>query len=139
MPAIDSQHDLRFDRYGDISFFGNDISIISERSDIIYQNVVDRLISNFGDNKFLRYYGANISSFIGKNASRIEADVIASVIRSLTHDGYMPTSMFTVLTLLDNDKIYIRIDINNTGRNIPDSIKINAVFNTSSGMLHVTN
>lgn len=133
------KEDVKFDRYGDVSFLGNDIDTITDRSDILHQNVVDRLISNFADYKHKYYFGANCSGFIGKPAHLIEEDVIFSIRRSLTDDDFLSPSMVKILSLVDGELIHIRIDIDGgIGKIIPESIKINSVFNTSSGTLHVT-
>lgn len=136
----DYKSDIKFDRYGDMSFLGNDIELLFNERDVVYQNVIDRLISNFADYKYNFPYGANISSFIGKNAQTSEESIVDSVINVLTYDNFLPRYAVSVISFLENDKIHLRIDINTGGSLfLFDSITINSVFNTSTGLLHVTN
>lgn len=131
--------DIEFDRYGDISFIGNDISTISNERDILYQNTIDRLISNFSDYKNNESFGANISGYIGKNASKVGPEIVNSVIYSLTNDGFLNKDNINVMYLVDIDTIHLRIDIIFGQISLYETIIINSTFNTSSGLFHVTN
>ena len=67
MSAVNEiRKDVLFDRYGDIVFENGDIATIDTLQDIAYQNILHRLISNFGDWKSYKNFGANFSSYIGK-------------------------------------------------------------------------
>ena len=131
--------DIEFDRFGDISFIGNDISTISNERDIIYQNAVDRLISNFSDYKNNEDFGANISSYIGKKAHVVGPEIEDSIVHALTHDGFLSKSNINIMHIVDIDTIHIRIDIIYGQISLYETIRINSTFNTSSGLFHVTN
>ena len=134
--------DIKFDRYGDISFIGNDIDTIGEYRDIIYQNVIDRLITNINDYELYPNYGANLSYFKGKNVLRsIEDGIQARVVKVLTSDGFLSPHQVTVIAIRDIDVVMLRITIRSDQyhASVAEEFKINAIYNTSSGMLHATN
>lgn len=132
--------DIEFDRYGDISFIGNDISMIQDDLDHVYQTAIDRLITNFGDYYLYNSLGANISSYIGQsNTAELETRVVNSVRHTLTYDGFIPPYLLDVVTLRDNQSLLIKIEIGGPGYGIKENIVINSIFNTSSGLLYVTN
>lgn len=132
--------DLEFDRFGDFSFIGSDISAIDHNLDIVYQNVVDRLITNFGDYFLYPGTGANLSSFIGKrNNKELEDKVKASIVRSLTSERFLPSSMITVASQRSRHSMFIKISIGDSFDSVSEKIVINSIFNTSSGLLYVEN
>lgn len=134
--------DIKFDRYGDISFIGNDLDTLSEYRDIVYQNVIDRLITNFGDYELAPNYGADLSSFKGKNVlSGIEDKIRSNIIKALIADNFLDLGQINVIAIRDVDVVMIRISINSYEQHLPiaEEFTINAIYNTSSGMLHATN
>ncbi|RLA68527.1 MAG: hypothetical protein DRQ78_00125 [Epsilonproteobacteria bacterium] len=138
MPEI-RDTDIEFDRYGDMSFVGNDISILMNDIDYIYQNVIDRLITNFNDYFLYKNLGANLSSFIGlRNSGELEDSVKESIRRSLTKDGFISGQHIAIASMREKDSILLKVQIG-SGNGISETIIINSIFNTSSGLLHVTN
>ena len=132
--------DIEYDRYGDISFIGNDISFLNEEIDYIYQNSIDRIITNFNDYYLYKDFGANISSFIGTTVSPLlEEKIVKSIIRSLTIDNFLSREQISIATLEDNDSILVKIEIGTGLFSINENITINSIFNTSSGLFYVTN
>jgi len=132
--------DIEFDRYGDMSFVGNDLSFVFTDIDYLYQNVIDRLISNFGDYLLYEDYGANMSSYIGSNTNtELEAKIVDSIRRSLTKDNFIKTELIDIVTMLDHNSILIKIQIGGDLFGVTDIMIINSIFNTSSGLLYVTN
>ena len=132
--------DIEFDRYGDMSFVGNDISMTIRDIDYVYQNIIDRIITNFGDYYLYNNMGANLSSYIGTRVdTRLEAAIIKSIKDSLTKDGFLSPELIDILTLVDNDSVMIKIQIGEDGHGISEKLIINSIFNTSSGLLYVTN
>lgn len=132
--------DIEFDRYGDISMFGNDMSVVRDSLDYVYQNVVDRLITNQGDYDLYREFGANISGYIGrKNDIALEEDVVKSIRRSLTDDGFLDNQLIHIVSIRNTDSLLIKITIGNALDSLSEQIVINSIFNTSSGLLYVTN
>jgi hypothetical protein len=136
----DIESDLKFDRYGDLSFIGNDVETISSEEDILYQNIVDRLISNFGDYQLNRDFGADISGSIGRsNTASLESKVRQKVTRALTVDGFINPSDISVLTTRHNEKMLVRVDVIGGGLMLTDSFKVTAIYNTISGLFYATN
>lgn len=132
--------DIEFDRYGDISLFGNDISVVRDSLDFIYQGVIDRLITNQGDYDLYRSFGANISGYIGRrNDSLLEEEVIKSIRTSLTNDGFLDNQLVQILSIRNIESLLIKITIGNPTDSLSELIVINSIFNTSSGLLYVTN
>jgi len=132
--------DIEFDRYGDMSFIGNDISFIFTDIDYLYQNTIDRLITNFNDYYLYRNLGANLSSFIGgKVNSDTENKIIRNITHSLTDDGLIPIELLDVVTLIDGNSILVKIQVGGDGHGISELFTVNSIFNTSSGLLYVTN
>lgn len=132
--------DIEFDRYGDISIFGNDISVVRDSLDFVYQNVIDRLITNQGDYDLYRSFGANISRHIGRrNDATLESDVVNSIRRSLTDDGFLDNQLIQIVSIRSTDSLLIKITIGNPLDSLSEQIVINSIFNTSSGLLYVTN
>jgi len=132
--------DLEFDRFGDLSLFGNDLSILNSSLDFTYQNVIDRLITNFGDYDLYRSFGANISSYIGaNNTAELEEAVIRSIKRSLTDDGFLSIAAVSIVSLREDAALFLKITIGNPLNALEEKIVINSIFNTSSGLLYVTN
>jgi len=132
--------DIEYDRYGDISFIGNDISFLMREVDYIYQNSIDRIITNFNDYYLYKDFGANISSFIGTTVSPLlEEKIVKSIIRALTIDNFLSREQISIATLEDNDSILVKIEIGTGLFSINENITINSIFNTSSGLFYVTN
>ena len=132
--------ELKFGRYGDFGFLGSDFDVITNNNDIAYQNVLDRLISNLGDYSMYSEYGADLSSNIGRNNNaRLESEIKERISYSLTNDGFMSPVDFMVSTMRSNEKILIRIDVLGNTPVIEDSFRVNAIYNTSSGMTYATN
>lgn len=131
-------NDIKFDRYGDITFFGNDIDIIDEQNDILYQNILDRLITNHGDYKLYPSLGANISRQIGKSVTpELEETIKNNVINTLTYDNFLLSSEFTVTTYSRRDKILLKVTVFNTSRlGLEERFEVNSIFHTSSGMIY---
>ncbi|RLA68378.1 MAG: hypothetical protein DRQ78_00875 [Epsilonproteobacteria bacterium] len=135
-----SNKDIEFDRYGDMSFIGNDISFVFTDIDYLYQNVIDRLITNFNDYYLYKNAGANLSFFIGDiTNSTTENKIIKNITHALTDDGLVPIALLDIVTLIDKNSILIKIQIGGTGQGISEIFTINSIFNTSSGLLYVTN
>ncbi|MDB4533410.1 hypothetical protein N9242_00960 [Vicingaceae bacterium] len=131
--------DIEFDRHGDISFVGNDISMINSDLDYNYQNVIDRLITNFDDYYLSPNVGANLSSFIGQNInSDLENNIVDNIRIALTSDGFIPVEKLSIATLIDVDSILIKIQVGDNSY-LTETIIINSIFNTSSGLFYVTN
>ena len=129
--------DLGFERFGDFSFRGRDIELV-RGADYTYQNVVDRLISNIGDYLLLPAVGANISSYTGQSTTEsLAARIERAIMRSLTRDKFMRVGDISIVSLVENSKIYLKIEIG-TGDFIRDKIVINSIFNTSSGLFYAT-
>lgn len=133
--------DIKFDAYGDFEIIGNDIGVLQDEKDIIYQNVIDRLISNFGDYALNERFGADLSSCIGKsNDEEIEEDVHQRIINALTKDGLIFPSQLSVLVLKKEHKVFIKISILSKFQgSLIEEFSINTIFNLASGMLYVTN
>jgi hypothetical protein len=138
---INIENDLKFDRYGDISFIGNDLDVLVYAEDIMYQNIVDRLITNFNDYPLIPNSGANLSSCIGRtNNAELESDIKDKIVDSLTRDNFLSSNELSVITLQNNDEIYLRVTVfGNQGYSLVERFKVNAIYNTSSGFLHATN
>ncbi len=140
MQKLESDTDIEFDRYGDISFLGNDISFLFTDKDYLYQNVIDRIITNFNDYFLYPNYGANLSFFIGSTTNAaLEQDIIRSIKKSLTIDNFLTPESIDIATMIDFDSILIKIQIGGDIFGISERIIINSVFNTSSGLFYVTN
>lgn len=136
----DIDQDIKFDKYGDINFIGNDIETITTEYDILYQNVVDRLISNFGDYKLDSSFGADISGSIGRgNNAELEKVIRQKIIKALTVDGFISPSDLHVITARHNEKVLIRIDVIGGGESISDTFKVTTTYNTISGLFYATN
>lgn len=132
--------DIKFDRYGDIEFFGNDISVLRTRQDILYQNVVDRVISNIDDYRTMSDYGANLSGSIGKmNTEDLETEIEDRIMWSLTHDNFLDDSSISINTARNKDKMHVRIDVLGGLLSVHDSFKVMMIYNTQSGMMYATN
>lgn len=141
--SVSITKDIKFDRYGDFSFFSNDIETITGTNDIMYQNTIDRLISNFGDYSLngRSSIGADLSSLIGRPVTEsLEVLVRSNIVLSLTSDGFLDVEEVNVITFVDHDNILIRINVAPTGLVYPlsSAFRINSIFHTSSGLLHVT-
>jgi hypothetical protein len=137
--ALNLSKDIIFDRYGDICFNYGDILTTESYSDIIYQNVMTRLITNFGDYKNEASFGANVSSLVGKPANATsELSIKNKIIYVLTYDSFLQASEVNVLTLSQGDRIFARINIfiNQGTTLITDKITINSIFNAASGSLY---
>ena len=138
---FDFDKDIRFDRYGDISFFSNDIELVTGETDVLYQNVLDRLISNNGDLELNEDYGANLSSLIGQtDKSKIESWIQGYVKTSLTRDSFLSPEQINIITFMEQDKVFLRVRIYDAALSgqMEQSFVINSIFNTSSGILYVT-
>ena len=135
------EKDIKFDRYGDISFIGNDIDIISNHKDILYQNIIDRLITNFDDYELYPSVGANLSSFIGRSTIGIESSIQNSVLSALTSDSLLEPRQITMVVIREAEKVFMKISIRSDIEisNVAEEIIINAIYNTSSGMFYATN
>lgn len=134
-------YDIKFDKYGDIEFFNNDIKLIEGEIDVLYQNVVDRLKTNFGDYKLNINFGANLNSFIGKkNGSELESLISKSIIKSLTYDDYLKPSQVNAIAISEQEKVYVRISIypDNNSYTVNDEFTINTIFDIASGLFYVT-
>ena len=134
--------DIKFDRYGDISFLGNDIDVLIYNQDILYQNIVDRLITNFNDYDLLPGFGADFSGSIGKRVdSELESTIEDKVINALTSDNFLDQQELSIIVFKEYDKIYLRITVIGVTNSISiaDQFTVDAIYNTSSGMLYATN
>jgi hypothetical protein len=133
--------DVKFDRYGDYSFFGNDINTVSSAKDILYQNIIDRLISNFNDYELDPTLGADISSNIGRrNSLDLEVKIKEKVKAALVSDSFLDPNEVVITTMREDERIFLRISIlQGTSRTMKELFKINTIFNTSSGLLYATN
>lgn len=132
--------DIEFDRYGDMSFLGNDISTIGHRLDFVYQNVIDRLMTNFGDYYLYPNFGANTSSYIGKtNDAELEVKVTNAIRRALTHDEFILSDSLTIVSDRSGGAMFIKLLIGAAYLSLSEDIVINSIFNTSSGLLYVEN
>lgn len=134
--------DLKFDRFGDISFTGTDVDLISFNEEIIYQNVLDRLITNFNDYDLLPNYGADFSGSIGKKVdSELEFQIEDKVMRALTYDAFLSVSELSIQVLKEQSSVFVRVTVLgiSTGVDIEDQIVVNTIFNTESGTLHASN
>lgn len=131
--------DIEFDRYGDMSFIGNDISLTNNEFDYKYQHIIDRLITNFDDYYLTPNVGADLSSYIGSRVnSALEENIISSIRISLTRDLLVATESLDIITLIDKDTVLIKIQIGGAAYQA-ETIIINSIFNTSSGLFYVTN
>lgn len=139
--ALSLTKDIIFDRYGDLRFNYGDILTTESYADIVYQNVMTRIITNFGDYKNDTSFGANTSSQIGKpvNATA-EQNIKNKIIYVLTYDSFLQPSEVNVLTLSQGDRIFARINIfiNQGTTLMTDKITINSIFNAASGSLYGT-
>ncbi len=133
--------DIKFDRFGDYCFFGNDLEMISSRKDVLYQNVMDRMISNFNDYELDPTLGADISSSIGlRNSAALESKVKEKIKTALVSDGFLDPNEVVITSLRENEKIFLRVSVlQGTSNTMKELFKINTIFNTSSGLLYATN
>lgn len=141
MSAIESiTKDILFDRYGDVSFANNDLDFIDNRGDILYQNVLHRLISNFGDWKNYPDMGANFSGFIGKPVNaKLEDDIRKRVEYCLTSDDFLSSANFSVTTLASQDRVLVRVNVVlGTGQFATDRFVVNTIFNSTTGLLYAS-
>lgn len=130
--------DIKFDRYGDISFLGNDINTLSSEQDIFYQNIMDRLISNFDDYRLYPELGANISGEIGSKVSpELETRIKNNIVAALTFDNFLEKRDFLVITFSRRDKVYIKITVfGSNALGLQERFEVNSIFHTSSGTLY---
>lgn len=139
--ATEINSDIRFDEFGDISLFGNDINVISDYRDILYQNILIRLITNAGDTQLNPEFGANLQSLIGmRNGSELESLAKAYVIKALTSDGFLSPQDLVIAALADKHELYLRISVvGMTGISFTEILRVNTVLNTNTGQLHAVN
>jgi hypothetical protein len=139
--ALNITKDILFDRYGDIEFNYGDIVCIEDMGDIFYQNVISRIITNFGDYKQDSAYGADVGGEIGKPVSeRLEAKIKNKILFALINDSFLQPSEINIITLSQNNTIFVRINITiNQGLNvISEKLTINMIFNPQSGQIYAT-
>lgn len=132
--------DVLFDRYGDISFVNGDIETIDDKGDILYQNVLHRLISNFGDYKNYKNLGADFSGFIGRPVTpKLEEEVRLKVAFALTNDDFLDLTQFSVTTLTSLDRILVRVEVFiGSGKTTAERFVVNTIFNSSTGLLYAS-
>lgn len=134
--------DILFDAVGgDIRFNYSDIVVLDDKEDILYQNVVHRVITNFGDLKLNTQTGADLSREIGKPITPDLLMVIkGKVINALTLDKFLKREEIEVIVVPNNDNILIRINVYTEGQSsflrVPEKITINTVFNPLSGLIY---
>ena len=134
--------DVKFDRYGDLHLLGNDLNVVTDNMSIMYQNVMDRLMTNFNDYDLAENYGADYSGLIGLPVNEeLEQEVEVRAVKALTGDGFISPRDLMVITLSGNNKVFIRISIKNNieGISFTDEFIVNAIYNTSSGTLNAAN
>lgn len=133
--------DILFDRYGDLRFNYGDVITLQEQGDIFYQNIVNRLVTNFNDYKLSRNFGANLSGYIGSKVTpELEDKVKRRALTCLTTDNLLDKSEISILTLADRDKIFMRINvILGAGQSQAlEKLTINTIFHASTGLLYAT-
>ena len=134
--------DLKFDRYGDISFESGDIELLTNQKEITYQNTVDRLTSSFGDYYHNYNFGANLSNQIGKPiSSELEEKIKMNAIDALTSDFFIRRRDLSIISMSNRGKVYLRVLIQNitSGQELEESFEVNLAFNTLSGLTYATN
>jgi hypothetical protein len=134
------QSDLSFNDYGDIEFVNGNISVIKNQLDILRQNCIDRIKTNFGDYKLNKNIGADIQNFTGKSVDSILLSKIKeSIIRSLTVDNFLERENIQCAVVeVSAGTIFIKIEIytNILGYSFT-TMSINSTFSTTNGVLNV--
>lgn len=141
MPTNPITLDIQFDRYGDLRFNYGDIVTLQDQGDIYYQNIVNRIITGFGDYKRSQSIGPNIKGWIGKPVTeKMEIDIKNAIIFSLTVDGFLDTSDIKILTLSQKSKLFVRLSVViGNGRSFAyEKVIINSVFNAVSGQYYAS-
>ncbi len=132
--------DISFDLYGDIKFNYGDITLIDDIGDIFYQNAMERIITNFGDIKTLPESGADLNSSIGKTVNNaLQKEIENKIIYSLTVDNFLSNNEIEVITVPQDDKIFVRVNLyinGSTNQVAGEKVTINCIYNISSGLMY---
>jgi len=133
-------YDIEFDRYGDISFSGDSISILHSKIDYMHQSVIDRVFTNHGDYYLNPTYGANLSQLIGARVDAILENRIQTRVRaSLADDPILTEHELAMATVQMQAAVYLKLEVGGGNLSISETLNIDSIFNTSSGINYVTN
>ena len=132
--------DILFNDYGDIEFVNGNVLTIKNKLDILRQNAIDRIKTNFGDYKLNKNIGANIQSFIGKPTQEsLLLQIKESIIKSLTFDNFLERDNVQCVAIETSPgKIFIKTEIYTSilGYSFT-TMSINSIFNTTNRILNV--
>lgn len=140
MKWSDITRDIEFDDYGDFDLVSGDISVLTDKTLILRQNVIDRLKTSFRDYDLYPNLGADLNSCIGKSNSEALAQRVKENINyTLTFDGFLLASDFVLAIFQDKEKMFIKLEIA-TQLNITseDVLSINILFNTITGVIYAS-
>ena len=104
--------DVVFDQFGDFELTKGDISITLDTIDILKQNIIDRIITAYGDYELQKQFGADIHGLIGlSNNKEVESRATKNIIYALTHDGFLNKDNINLFAKKINQKLLLKLEI----------------------------
>ena len=133
---IQINKDVYFGKYGDFQFGTGDVRTINTPTEIVKQNVIDRVRSSMSDYLNENPAVANLQSLIGRTDDlAIERGAEKQIKQALTIDGFLQPGDFDVVAWKDKHTLYIKLTVliqNGTG--LTEVVNINYIFNTVTGL-----
>lgn len=108
----EANSDTIFDQFGDFVITKGDISIELNQIDILKQNIIDRIITSYGDYELQKQFGADIHGLIGlSNNKEVESRATKNIVYALTHDGFLSKDNIDLFAKKINDKLLLKLEI----------------------------
>lgn len=123
---------LDFGEFGDFQLVGNDLKTINDPIKARIQALKDLIKTSFGDYYYLRRYGTDLESYIGKGMdSNIQASIERSLTQAIINENIFDSKEFSIYSIADGNTLYIRIFI---FEGEADEATLNITYDTTTGV-----
>lgn len=123
---------LDFGEFGDFQLVGNDLKTINDPIKARIQALKDLIKTSFGDYYYLRRYGTDLESYIGKGMdSNIQASIERSLTQAIINENIFDSREFSIYSIADGNTLYIRIFI---FEGEADEATLNITYDTTTGV-----
>lgn len=123
---------LDFGEFGDFQLIGNDLKTINDPIKARLQALKDLIKTSFGDYYYLRRYGTDLESYIGKGMdSNIQASIERSLTQAIINENIFDSKEFSIYSIADGNTLYIRIFI---FEGEADEATLNITYDTTTGV-----